>query len=589
MFEASTYKNEGGRRSRWPATVCMAVSQQQKEEEQKDNNETKKDHGGLKRSRLVTVNMLQPNRTLVSRGNRLVIVDMWQNHEKQEATEKEGDQQQFKRSSRSRQHSRLVIGDTGDMLQLQEDQQQAEQLGEQHQAEQASEQEDLLKQQKEKPQCVPYKRSSRSRLSSRHVTGGMFQLMEDIRPQAEQQGEQQLGEQLQAEQASEQQDLPKQQQEEPQCVTYKRSSRSRLSGSHVTGGMFQLMEHIRPQAEQQGEQQQSKQLQAEQLQSEQLQAEQASEKEDLLKQQQEKPLCVTYKRSSRSRHSSWHVTGGMFQLLEAIPEEDEEEEKEGGEEEEGEEDDYGEDEEGEEEEEETGEKEAEKQLEEEQQDQQEAEQHVEQHHAEQAQAEQADQYAEQQQQEEEEEEEDDNVEHEEEELEEEEEEELEEEEEEEEQEKHSDSELQPGDHAVETEELEEEERKLHYYYDLEPISRSFIDIDRGTHYDAMYLYAESKGYFSWQCYQYAEVHGKGIRTFEDSQWHIFPSKYLMALRRELFVKERRHEQLKWVYKRLKEQGHSLATKAKKRVGRSAISLMVAHTFVRVQRKIEYNY
>ena len=51
MFEASTYKNEGGRSSRWPATVCMVVSQQQKEEEQKDNNETKKDHGGLKRSR----------------------------------------------------------------------------------------------------------------------------------------------------------------------------------------------------------------------------------------------------------------------------------------------------------------------------------------------------------------------------------------------------------------------------------------------------------------------------------------------------------------------------------------------------------
>ena len=426
--------------------------------------------GGLKRSRPATVDMLQPKRTLVSRGSRLVIVDTLPKHEKLEDLQKEED------------------------------------LQHQHQQQQ---------QQQERKRYVSvtlYNWSSRSRLSSRHV-----QLLED-QQQDEQQGEQQLAEQQQAEQSSEQEDSQKQQQQMPQCVTVDMS-----------------------------------------------------------------------KRSSRSRLSTRHAIGGMFQPLKAIREEEEEE---WGEEEEGEEDDYGEDEE-EEGKEETGDM---LQL---QEDQQQAEQQGEQHLAEQQQAEQqqAEQEQAEQQQDEQEQAEQQQAEQEQAEQESEQEAEQQEEEEEEEEEgekdeyglmkeKHSDSELQPGDHAVETEELEEEEMKLHYYYDLEPISRSFIGIDRGTYSDAMYLYAQSKGYSPWQCYQYAQVHAEGIFTYEESPHDTFPSKYLMALRREVFVKERRHEQLKWVYKRLKEQGHSLATKAKKRVGRSAISLMVADIFVSVMEGIE---
>ena len=153
-------------------------------------------------------------------------------------------------------------------------------------------------------------------------------------------------------------------------------------------------------------------------------------------------------------------------------------------------------------------------------------------------------------------------------------------------------ELQPGDHVVETEELEEEEVKLQYLYDLEDRDRH----GNGRPCDFLYNIALEEGYSSWQANQYGYAHGEETYNesrrpsrgfpWEDLPSHVYPSQGLMAKRRERVEKQRRHRKLEWVYEFLEERSHRLTTKAEKRVGRAAISMMVAEIVVNVMEMSE---
>ena len=66
--------------------------------------------------------------------------------------------------------------------------------------------------------------------------------------------------------------------------------------------------------------------------------------------------------------------------------------------------------------------------------------------------------------------------------------------------------------------------------------------------------------------------------------NIYPSQRLMAKRREFREKQRRLWKLEWVYEEMNFR--RLGKKAEQRMGRAAISLMVAEIFVNVLERSE---
>ena len=151
-------------------------------------------------------------------------------------------------------------------------------------------------------------------------------------------------------------------------------------------------------------------------------------------------------------------------------------------------------------------------------------------------------------------------------------------------------ELQPGEHVVETEELEEEEAEMHFKYDLDNSAR------HGNQRPCDFLeeIARDEGYSSWQVDRYVDVHVIETRgddrtpargfPWEDLPSNIYPSQRLMAKRREFRAKQRRFWKLEWVYEEMNFR--RLGKKAEQRMGRAAISLMVAEIFVNVLERSE---